>query len=147
MELHVLRLDRELPLPSYAHAGDAGMDLYVRERVLLRPSERTLLPTGIAVAIPEGWVGLIHPRSGLAAKHGLTVLNTPGTIDAGFRGEIKVILVNLGEDVVVLERGDRIAQMVIQKVETANIVEVDSLDETVRGEGGFGSSGGHETLN
>lgn len=147
MELQILRLDQELPLPFYAHTGDAGMDLHARERVLLRPSERTLVPTGIAVAIPVGWVGLIHPRSGLAAKHGLTVLNTPGTIDAGFRGEIKVILINLGDDVVVLERGDRIAQLVIQKVEIATIVEVESLDETARGEGGFGSSGGHETLN
>ena len=140
--LRVQRLDPELPLPAYAHAGDAGLDLRTREDVTLGPGERAVVPTGIAVALPPGHVGLVHPRSGLAARHGVTLANAPGTIDAGYRGEIKVILVNLDPaDPVVLQRGDRVAQLVIQRVEQVEVTEVDSLDETARGAGGFGSSG------
>ena len=138
----VRRLDPDLPLPSYAHPGDAGLDLYAREAVSLKPGERALVPTGIAVALPEGHVGLVHPRSGLAARHGVTLVNAPGTIDAGYRGEIKVILANTDpHEPVHLERGSRIAQLLVQRVETAQIVEVDELPPSVRGSGGFGSTG------
>ena len=139
----LLRLDRDLPAPSYAHPGDAGADLMTSVDVTLTPGERTLVPTGIALALPEGFVGLVHPRSGLAARHGLSIVNAPGTIDAGYRGEIKVCLVNLDQrEPVVLRRGDRIAQLVVQRVEHAQFVEVDSLDASVRGDGGYGSTGG-----
>jgi dUTP pyrophosphatase len=142
VRLAVKRLDRELPLPRYAHAGDAGIDLYARVSVTLKPGERALVPTGIAVAIPSGCVGLVHPRSGLAARHGVTLVNAPGTIDAGYRGEVKVILANTDlHDPVTLDRGARIAQLVIQRVETAEIVEVDTLPVSTRGAGGFGSTG------
>ena len=139
----LLRLDRELPPPSYAHPGDAGADLMTSVDVTLAPGERTLVPTGVALALPEGYVGLVHPRSGLAARHGLSIVNAPGTIDAGYRGEIKVCLVNLDPAIpIVLHRGDRIAQLVVQRFERAAFVEVDSLDESVRGDGGYGSTGG-----
>lgn len=141
--LPIHRLDPDLPVPSYAHAGDAGADVYAREDVVLDPGRRQLVPTGIAVAVPEGFVGLVHPRSGLAARHGITVVNAPGTIDAGYRGEILVNLVNLdAEQPFTIRRGDRIAQLVLQEVARAEFVEVDSLDDTSRGETGHGDSGG-----
>lgn len=139
----ITRLDPELPLPSYAHAGDAGADLYAREDVRLAPGQRALVPTGIALALPAGHAGFVHPRSGLAHRHGLSIVNAPGTIDAGYRGEVKVNLVNLDpEQEIVLRRGDRIAQLVVQPVVRAVFVESDELDTTERGEGGHGSSGG-----
>jgi dUTP pyrophosphatase len=142
MRLAIRRLDPELPLPGYAHAGDAGMDLYSAEDVTLEPLQRALVSTGIAVAIPEGYAGFVQPRSGLAIKHGLSLVNTPGLIDSHYRGEIKIIAVNLDpETPIAIRRGDKIAQFVIQSVVRADLVEVAELDETVRGEGGFGSTG------
>lgn len=136
------RLDPELPLPRYARAGDAGLDLFAARAVTIEPGARALVETGIAVAIPAGHAGFVVPRSGLALRHGLTVLNTPGLIDAGYRGEVKVLLVNHDRDAAVtVSRGDRIAQLVIQKVEQADLVEVDVLQESDRGAGGFGSTG------
>jgi dUTP pyrophosphatase len=143
----VLRLDRGLPLPSYAHPGDAGADLMTTVDVALAPGERALVPTGISIALPEGYVALVHPRSGLAARHGISVVNTPGTIDAGYRGEIKVLLINHDlTEPVELQRGDRIAQLVFQRVERAVLTEVDALPESVRGIGGYGSTGGSSGL-
>lgn len=143
MELRVVRLDKGLPLPSRAHPGDAGLDLTTTTDVTLAPGERALVGTGLAVAVPHGYVGLVHPRSGLAARHGLTVVNAPGTVDAGYRGEVKVCLLNTdAHEPVVLRRGDRIAQLVVQAVELPDVVEVDELDDTERGAGGHGSSGG-----
>lgn len=139
--LRVKRLDPSVPLPDYAHLGDAGLDLVAAETVVLGPGERAAVPTGLAVAVPDGWVGLVHPRSGLALRRGVTVLNAPGTVDAGYRGELKVLLVNLGEEAVELARGERIAQLVVQAVGRARVVEADVLDATVRGERGFGSTG------
>ncbi len=139
-------------MPSRAHEGDAGVDLYSAIDVELAPGQRALVPTGIAVAIPYGMVGLIHPRSGLAARLGLSIVNTPGTIDAGYRGEIKVSLINLDpHQPITVRRGDRIAQLLVQRVELPELVEVSSFDEagladTSRGEGGYGSSGGHASL-
>ena len=150
--LAVVRLDRDLPMPSRAHDGDAGVDLCSALDVELAPGQRALVPTGIAVAIPHGMVGLVHPRSGLAARVGLSIVNSPGTIDAGYRGEIKVALINLDpEKPIVLHRGDRIAQLLVQRVELPELVEVTSFDEagladTSRGDGGHGSSGGHASL-
>lgn len=142
-EILIRRLDPELPLPAYAQPGDAGADLYAREDVTLEPGERKLVPTGIAIALPEGYVGLVHPRSGLAHRVGLSIVNAPGTIDSGYRGEIKVSLVNLDTQVPIkLNRGDRIAQLVIQRYETATFVETAELPDSVRGEGGHGSTGG-----
>jgi dUTP pyrophosphatase len=136
-------LDDGLEAPSYAHPGDAGADLRAREDVVLEPGERRLVPTGVAIALPDGFVALIHPRSGLATKHGLTVVNAPGTVDAGYRGEIAVTLLNTDrEQAIELRRGDRIAQMVIQRVEHALFVAVGELNDSVRGAGGFGSTGG-----
>jgi dUTP pyrophosphatase len=150
--LAVVRLDRDLPMPSRAHDGDAGVDLCTAIDVELAPGQRALVPTGIAVAIPHGMVGLVHPRSGLAARVGLSIVNSPGTIDAGYRGELKISLINLDqEEPILLRRGDRIAQLLVQRVELPELVEVTSFDEaglgdTSRGEGGHGSSGGHESL-
>ena len=150
--LAVVRLDRDLPMPSRAHDGDAGVDLCSAVDIELAPGRRALVPTGIAVAIPHGMVGLVHPRSGLATRVGLSIVNSPGTIDAGYRGEIRVALINLDpEEPIVLRRGDRIAQLLVQRVELPELVEVTSFDEaglgdTSRGEGGHGSSGGHESL-
>jgi dUTP pyrophosphatase len=141
VELRVRRLDPEVPLPRYAHPGDAGLDLVAASAVRLEPGARAAVPTGIAVAIPAGWVGLVHPRSGLARRHGVTVTNAPGTIDAGYRGEVQVLLVNLGQEPVDLARGDRIAQLLLQPVGVASVVEVADLDDTARGAGGFGSTG------
>ena len=138
----VKRLDPDLPLPHRAHPEDAGADLYSAEDVMLQPGERALIGTGIAIALPVGTVGLIHPRSGLAAKQGLSIVNTPGTIDAGYRGELKVCLINTDRsEPIVITRGMRIAQLVVQRVELASFQEVDELDETVRGAGGYGSTG------
>ena len=140
--LRVRRLDPELPLPSRARTDDAGLDLYAAEPVVLEPGQRALVATGVAIAVPPGCVGLVHPRSGLAARSGVGIVNAPGTIDAGYRGEVKVILVNLDRsETVHLERGDRIAQLLVQRVEPVVVEAVETLDETVRGEGGFGSSG------
>ena len=141
VELRVRRLDASLPLPSYAHPGDAGLDLAAASDVRLGPGERAAVATGLVVAIPEGWVGLVHPRSGLARRHGVTVANAPGTIDAGYRGELEVLLVNLGPETVVLSRGDRVAQLLVQPIGRARVVEVDAFAPTARGEGGFGSTG------
>ena len=141
IELH--RLDRDLPMPAYAHPGDAGADLHSAVEVTLHPGQRSLVPTGVALAIPDGWVGLVHPRSGLAARHGISLVNAPGTVDAGYRGEILVNLVNLDpREPFTVRRGDRIAQLVVQQVARATFVEVDSLDATPRGDTGHGASGG-----
>lgn len=143
LEIAVQQLDDGLPLPAYAHPGDAGADLVTTVDVTLAPGERALVPTGIAVALPDGFVALVHPRSGLAARHGLSIVNTPGTVDAGYRGEIKVLLINHDPaETISLKRGDRIAQLVIQRFERARFVAVDTLPESVRGSGGYGSTGG-----
>ena len=143
VEIRIRRLGPDVPLPSYAHPGDAGADLTTTVDVHLEPGERALVPTGISIALPEGYVGLVHPRSGLAARCGLSIVNSPGTVDAGYRGEVKVMLVNLDpREPVVLSRGDRIAQLVVQQVEQATFVEVDELPDSVRGDGGYGSTGG-----
>lgn len=136
------RLDPQLPLPAYEHPGDAALDLRARERVVLRPGERALVPTGIAIALPDGYAAYVHPRSGLALRRGLGMVNAPGVIDAGYRGEIGVILVNHDHaDDIVLERGDRIAQLVVAQVARAALVEVSELPGSHRGQGGFGSTG------
>jgi dUTP pyrophosphatase len=143
MDIPIVRLDTDLPVPAYAHPGDAGADLHAATNVTLAPGERQLVPTGIALALPEGYVGLVHPRSGLAARHGLSIVNAPGTIDAGYRGEVQVCLVNLDPTTAIsLRRGDRIAQLVVQRVEQARFVEVVDLPESARGAGGYGSTGG-----
>lgn len=130
-------------MPAYAHPGDAGADLVTTVDITLAPGERALVPTGIAIALPPGFVALVHPRSGLAARHGLSIVNAPGTVDAGYRGEIKVLLINLDpQETIALRRGDRVAQLVIQRVETARFVEVEVLPDSVRGAGGYGSTGG-----
>ena len=142
----VQQLDPTLPLPTYAHPGDAGADLVAGVDVDLAPGERALIPTGIAIALPEGYVALIHPRSGLAAKHGLSIVNTPGTVDAGYRGEIKVLLINHDPvEAITLRRGDRIAQLVVQRVERARFEAVSALPDSVRGSGGYGSTGGFQS--
>jgi len=144
VDILLRRLDEDVPLPSYAKPGDAGADLVTRVDLILEPGERATVPTGIAIALPEGYAAFVHPRSGMAAKHGLTIVNAPGTVDAGYRGEIQVTLLNTDSRTsIVLHRGDRIAQLVIQRVELAAFHEVDELPESVRGTGGFGSSGGH----
>ncbi|MDQ2625351.1 MAG: dUTP diphosphatase [Actinomycetota bacterium] len=136
-------LDPELPEPAYAHPGDAGADLVARTEVVLAPGERALVPTGIAIALPDGYVALVHPRSGLATKHGITIVNAPGTVDAGYRGEIAVTLLNTDlHETFTVRRGDRIAQLVIQQVSRARFVLAESLPGSHRGAGGFGSSGG-----
>jgi dUTP pyrophosphatase len=142
IRIPVKRLDRELPLPRYARAGDAGLDLHAAERVVLPPGGRALVRTGLALAIPPGYAGFVLPRSGLALRHGVAPLNTPGLIDAGYRGEVQVLLVNHDPAATVtLERGERIAQLVVQAVETVELVEVDELAPSERGAGGFGSTG------
>lgn len=142
VKLSIKRLHDDVVLPTYAYTGDAGLDLRSYEDIELKPFERKLVSSGLAVAIPDGYAGFVQPRSGLAAKLGLSIVNTPGLIDAHYRGELKVILINLdAESTVVLQKGERIAQLVIQKVPAVELVEVDELDETDRGTGGFGSSG------
>jgi dUTP pyrophosphatase len=141
----IKRLDPGVPLPAYAHPGDAGADLSAAEDVELGPGERALVRTGIAIALPAGYAAFVHPRSGLAARHGVTIVNAPGTVDAGYRGEIKVTMLNTdSERAVSFKRGDRIAQLVIQRVERAVFHEVAVLPGSSRGEGGFGSTGGHD---
>ncbi|HXL96274.1 MAG TPA: dUTP diphosphatase [Streptosporangiaceae bacterium] len=138
----IQRLDPGVPVPAYAHPGDAGADLAAAEDVELAPGERALVRTGIAIALPAGYAAFVHPRSGLAAKHGVTIVNAPGTVDAGYRGEIKVTLLNTDrEHPVSFRRGDRIAQLVIQRVARPVFHEVDELPGSARGEGGFGSTG------
>ena len=141
LDVAAVRLNRESPLPAYAKPGDAGLDLRASEAVTLEPGERRLVPTGVAVAIPDGHAGFVLPRSGLAMQKGVTVLNAPGLIDSGYRGELKVLLINHGAEVVGIERGERIAQLVIQTVAHARLVEVERLPDSSRGEGGFGSTG------
>src|SRR5229473_1324903 len=144
VDVLIKRLDPELPLPARSHAGDAGVDLVTAVDVELRPGERAMVPTGVAIALPDGYAAFVHPRSGLAAKHGVTLVNAPGTVDAGYRGEIKVTLLNTDRDrPVSFRRGDRIAQLVIQRVERAVFHEVEVLPGSSRGDGGFGSTGGH----
>jgi len=142
ISVSVHRLDPDLPLPSYAHEGDAGMDLYASESVVIDPLERVLVGTGIALAIPDGHAGFVQPRSGLALRTGLTFVNTPGLIDSHYRGEIKLIAINLDPQAPIrITRGDKIAQLVIQRVERAVLIDTGGLDATERGERGFGSSG------
>ena len=140
--LKVKKLDAGLPTPRYANPGDAGLDLYSAEDVSLQPGQRALIATGLAIAIPEGYAGFVQPRSGLAAKQGFSIVNTPGLIDSGYRGELKVIGINTdNESTIEVKRGDRIAQLVIQEVPVVTIDEVDELDDTARSSGGFGSTG------
>lgn len=143
IDLPVLRLDPDLPLPAYARDGDAGVDLLARDGTVLRPrGGRALVPTGVAIALPPGYAGFVQPRSGLALKHGVTCLNSPGLIDSGYRGELKVLLINTDpNEEFVVTRGERIAQLVVQAVETVRFVEVSDLDNSARGDRGFGSTG------
>src|SRR5712675_900665 len=144
LDVLVTRLDPAVPLPAYARPGDAGADLFAAEDVDLAPGERALVPTGMAIALPEGYAAFVHPRSGLAARHGVTIVNAPGTVDAGYRGEIKVTLLNTDRDEPVrFDRGDRIAQLVVQQVACPQFHEVQILPGSARGDGGFGSTGGH----
>ncbi|RNI18374.1 dUTP diphosphatase [Flexivirga caeni] len=143
LRVAVRQLDPELPLPSYARPGDAGADLHARTNVTIEPGERAMVPTGIAIALPEGYAAFVHPRSGLAARHGVTTLNGPGTVDAGYRGEIQVNLINLDrQEAFTVRRGDRIAQLVVQQVAAIRWEATDSLPESVRGDTGHGASGG-----
>lgn len=139
--LKVVRVREGVELPGYAHYGDAGLDLAAGEPRTIGPGERVAVPTGLAMQVPEGWVGLVHPRSGLALAKGLTVVNAPGTVDSGYRGEVQVLLVNLGTEAVEVAAGDRIAQLVLQQVGRAKVIEVDELTPSTRGAGGFGSTG------
>ena len=142
VEVLITRLDDGIPVPSYAKPGDAGTDLCSRIDMVLAAGERALVPTGISVALPNGYVALVHPRSGLAIKHGISMVNTPGTVDAAYRGELQVILINHDpRESFTIKKGDRIAQLVIQKVERAQFIEVASLPGTHRSDGGFGSTG------
>ncbi len=143
VEIRIKRLNNGagLPLPAYASAGAAGMDICAAEAITLKPGKRAAVPTGFAFAIPHGYEVQVRPRSGLALKHGITCLNTTGTIDCDYRGEVKVILANLGDEDVPFERGDRIAQLIVAPAPQAKVTEVDALDDTARGSGGFGSTG------
>lgn len=146
VEVLLVMLDDGLPMPRYAHPGDAGADLVTAVDVDLPPATRATVPTGVSIALPDGYAAFVHPRSGLAARHGLTVVNAPGTVDAGYRGEIRVTLLNTdAQHTVHLRRGDRIAQLVVQKVERARFVRAERLPGSHRGGGGFGSSGGWST--
>ncbi|MPY83224.1 MAG: dUTP diphosphatase [Actinophytocola sp.] len=147
VQVPLSRLDPEVPLPRYAKPGDAGADLVTTTDAVIAPGERVVLGTGIAIALPVGYAAFVHPRSGLAARAGLSLVNAPGTIDAGYRGEIKVCLINHDpKEPIKLVRGDRIAQLIVQRVEQAEFVEVDELDGSERGDGGYGSTGGHARL-
>jgi dUTP pyrophosphatase len=142
-EVLVVLVEEGLPVPAYAHPGDAGADLVTRVDVHLAPGERVTVPTGVRIALPDGWAAFVHPRSGLSRRHGLTIVNAPGTVDAGYRGEIEVTLLNTdAREAVDLHRGDRIAQLVVQRVARARFTVADDLPDSVRGTGGFGSSGG-----
>lgn len=148
LEVSVTRLDPEVPLPAYAHPGDAGCDLVTTVDADVPPGERVVLPTGIALALPEGYAAFVHPRSGLAAQHGVGIVNSPGTIDAGYRGEVKVILVNHDRTAPVrLKRLDRVAQLVVQRVEQVSWRETGDLPGSARGDGGHGSTGGYSAAN
>lgn len=141
MDIPLLKLDIDLPTPSHSHPGDGGADLYSRIDTTLEPGERQMVPTGIAVAIPDGYAGLAIPRSGIAARHGIGVVNGPGLVDSGYRGELTVVLINHGQEPFKIKRGDRIAQLVVIPVSVQGFVEVDELPPSSRGEGGFGSTG------
>ncbi|GAA3767390.1 dUTP diphosphatase [Streptomyces phyllanthi] len=147
VDVLIRRIDPEVPLPEYAHPGDAGADLRTTEAREIEPGERAVLPTGVSIALPEGYAAFVHPRSGLAARCGVALVNAPGTVDAGYRGEIKVIVVNLDpHEPVRFERFDRIAQLVVQQVEKVRFQEVAELPDSARAEGGFGSTGGHAAV-
>ena len=147
VEVLLVMLDEGLAEPRYAHPGDAGADLVARQDVVLAPLARATVPTGVSIALPDGYAAFIHPRSGLAMRHGVTIVNAPGTVDAGYRGEIKVTLLNTdAHETVRLRRGDRIAQLVVQRVERARFVRAERLPGSHRGDGGFGSSGGWEPV-
>lgn len=147
IDVPITRLDPDMPAPAYAQPSDAGADLRSTIDLTLEPGERAMIPTGIAIALPDGYAAFIHPRSGLAIKHGLSMVNTPGTIDAGYRGEIAVLLINHDRtEPIAINRGDRIAQLVIQRVEHARFVDVDELPDSARGSAGFGSTGGHSSV-
>lgn len=147
LDIAIRQIDPDLPLPAYAHPGDAGADLYAATDVEIEPGHRAVVPTGIAIELPDGYVGLVHPRSGLAARLGVTVLNAPGTVDAGYRGEIMVILINHDLTATAkIARGDRIAQLVVQRVERAHFRPTGDLSDSARGAGGHGSTGGHAGL-
>ena len=142
LQVLITRLDEPIPLPRYAKGGDAGADIVSRIDITLQPGERALVPTGISIALPDGYAAFVHPRSGLAIKHGVTMVNAPGTVDAGFRGELQCIMINHDpQESITFKKGDRIAQLVIQKVERAAFVEVQDLPGSGRGTGGFGSTG------
>jgi len=142
LQVLITRLDESIPLPTYAKGGDAGADIVSRVDITLKPGERALVPTGISIALPDGYAAFVHPRSGLAIKHGVTMANAPGTVDAGFRGELQCIMINHDPlETITFKKGDRIAQLVIQKVERAEFVEVQELPGSGRGTGGFGSTG------
>ena len=142
LQVLITRLDESIPLPTYAKGGDAGADIVSRVDITLKPGERALVPTGISIALPDGYAAFVHPRSGLAIKHGVTMVNAPGTVDAGFRGELQCIMINHDPlESISFKKGDRIAQLVIQKVERAEFVEVKDLPGSGRGTGGFGSTG------
>ena len=142
LQVLITRLDESIPLPSYAKGGDAGADIVSRIDITLKPGERALVPTGISIALPDGYAAFVHPRSGLAIKHGVTMVNAPGTVDAGFRGELQCIMINHdAHESITFKKGDRIAQLVIQKIERAEFVEVKDLPGSGRGTGGFGSTG------
>jgi dUTP pyrophosphatase len=144
VQVLIRRLDPDLPVPVRSHPGDAGADLYAAADVELAPGQRAVVPTGVAIALPDGYAAFVHPRSGLAARHGVTIVNAPGTVDAGYRGEIRVTLLNTDSDRPVrFRRGDRIAQLVVQRVERPVFHEVERLPGSARGDGGFGSTGGH----
>ncbi|KOU66630.1 deoxyuridine 5'-triphosphate nucleotidohydrolase [Streptomyces sp. WM4235] len=147
VDVLIRRVDPEVPMPAYGHPGDAGCDLVTTEAAELAPGERIVLPTGVSIALPDGYAAFVHPRSGLAARCGLALVNAPGTVDAGYRGEIKVIVVNLDpRESVRFERFDRIAQLVVQRVEKVRFHEVAELPGSARAEGGFGSTGGHAAV-
>ena len=142
LQVLITRLDESIPLPTYAKGGDAGADIVSRIDITLKPGERALVPTGISIALPDGYAAFVHPRSGLAIKHGVTMVNAPGTVDAGFRGELQCIMINHDPyESITFKKGDRIAQLVIQKIERAEFVEVKDLPGSGRGTGGFGSTG------
>ncbi|MDX3523386.1 dUTP diphosphatase [Streptomyces scabiei] len=147
VDVLIRRVDPDVPLPDYAQRGDAGADLRTTQSRELKPGERAVLPTGVSIALPEGYAAFVHPRSGLAARCGVALVNAPGTVDAGYRGEIKVIVVNLDpHEAVRFERFDRIAQLVVQQVEKVRFQEVAELPDSARAEGGFGSTGGHAAV-
>lgn len=142
ISVNIKKLDNNVDLPRYAYPGDAGLDLRASKAVDIEPFQRVLIPTGLAIALPDGYAGFVQPRSGMALKQGLSIVNTPGLIDSQYRGELKIIAINLDPDEVIhIECGERVAQLVIQQVPTVNLIEVDELDDTERGIGGFGSSG------